>query len=309
MGRVFVASLCCVLALASGVVSSAQQQQQLTVNIANGSAGSLIEFAINAGKVGETTVDAGGSALSILDVSNLGKVRVEVYVEVCVDGRTVVRIVQEGETVPEDENCNRRRVGAFLLDDGMRLSIDVQAMTAEVSGGGLSTGTKILIGAGAAGVGTALIVGGGGDDTGTPPPTPTPPAPVPNPFQSLNGRVFPGIGTRQTNNCNFFAQSASITITINNVNTDGIGTLTKVHTDTGVTFVHQINVTGSGTVFNVTTDTITLTIGGQTFLSQITELQINGNTLTGNQRFTRDLGGPNECHDHYALLLNATSTF
>jgi hypothetical protein len=92
------------------------------------------------------------------------------------------------------------------------------------------------------------------------------------------------------------------------VNTDGSGTLTKVHTNAGVTFPHQINVTGSGTVFNLTTDTITINIGGQPFLSQITEFQINGNTLTSNQRFTQNLGGPNECHDHYALLLNATGS-
>lgn len=308
MPRARIIALCCALLLASGAYLMAQQQPlNLTVEIANGNSGALIEFAINAGKVAETTIASDGNALSILDMSNLGKVRVDIYVEVCEDGRTVVRVLHEGQMVPEDDGCDRRPLGAFWLADGMRVSIDMLTMTAEISGGGLSTPVKVGIGAAVAGGIAGAVVGLTGDsaamiDAGNPetPGQPDEPDEPSNPFQALINRTFTGTGVLQTNTCSFFASTSAITITINTADADGSGTLTKVHTNAGVTFNHQITITGSGTTFNVATDTITQGIGGQTFLSQITEFQINGNTLTANQRSTRGLGSSNECHDHYA---------
>ena len=79
-----------------------------------------------------------------------------------------------------------------------------------------------------------------------------------------------------------------MTLTFGTIAADGTGQLTKVHTAAGQTFVHQIVITQSGSVFNIMTDTLTVNFGsGQVYTTNITNLQVVGNQLTGTQNFTR----------------------
>ena len=65
---------------------------------------------VNAGKVADVTINANGDGISVLDLSNLGKVQLQVYVDVCQDGKVVKVMVVAGQPTPEDKGC-RRRVG------------------------------------------------------------------------------------------------------------------------------------------------------------------------------------------------------
>ena len=118
--------------------------------------------------------------------------------------------------------------------------------------------------------------------------------------------TYTGTGSRQSDNCSFFSPSSSISLTFNNIDAGGSGTLTKTHISAGVVFNHTMTASESGGVFNITTDTITVNIGGTDFLSVITGFQVSGGAtlLTAVQSFTRDPGGPTECQDSYGLVLS-----
>jgi len=286
MRRFKLVMLAVTMVMALGAASMAQQQPlNITVSVTNGDVGSLIDIAINAGKVADVTVPSTGNALSILDMSNLGKVRVEISVEVCVDGRTVIRIISEGETVPEDEGCTRRPLGGFLLGDGMRVSIDMQAMTATISGGGLSTTVKIGIGVGAAALGTGLAIGltGGDEDPETPGSTTTTTVPsgattsttttttsttstspttsttsttstttttttttLSSGCTGMNG-VWTGSFGKDFDSCGGFSDPASIRVTCSGIPASGTGGIcTLVHIGPNVGWTFNMEVTPSG---------------------------------------------------------------
>ena len=90
---------------------------QLPVQITGATPGVNIELFINAGKVGDVTVAANGDATSILDLSNLGKVQLQVFVDVCRDGQVVKVMVVAGQPAAEDSNCRRRILGGAWWSD------------------------------------------------------------------------------------------------------------------------------------------------------------------------------------------------
>ena len=161
---------------------------QLPVQITGATPGVNIELFINAGKVGDVTVAANGDATSILDLSNLGKVKLQVFVDVCRDGQVVKVMVVAGQPAAEDSNCRRRILGgAWWSDCGVtRLTLDLTRFGMRVIGcGSLYTEPKFYgpVG-GAIVVGGLLIAGGGESTTGisstpTPPVSTTPPSTTP----------------------------------------------------------------------------------------------------------------------------------
>ncbi len=122
-----------------------------TVTISNnGSPSSGVTLALdlsNMGKAAHSTsiTDSNGSPSSanVLDLSNVGKVRVEVYVEVCQNGQRVW-IVNAGTVPPDDGTCHdRHRIGgAYWLTGSDTIKIDTGTGTVDVEHGtSTSTGT------------------------------------------------------------------------------------------------------------------------------------------------------------------------
>lgn len=139
-----------------------------------------LELFVNAGKVADVVIDSNGNGSSILDLSNLGKVQLQVYVDVCQDGKVVRVIVAAGQPKPGD-NCKRRVAGgAWWSDCGVtRLTLNLTKFGMRVIGcGSMLTQPKVygpLVG------GLVLIpVALAGGDTpttfaSTPPATTAPP--------------------------------------------------------------------------------------------------------------------------------------
>ena len=137
-------------------------QQSLTLDIKGGTAGASLEIALNGGKIRDVTPDTQGNAtMSVLDLSNLGKVRVTVFVDRCEDGKIVkVQFVTDGNSPPPvDQKCDRKPAG-FFWSNSRRVTINVT--TLKVSSGSMLTSKPVLIGGGAAAlVGIGLIATGG----------------------------------------------------------------------------------------------------------------------------------------------------
>jgi hypothetical protein len=163
----------------------AQQAGTASVEVTGAAPGSALEIALNGGKIAETTTNTQGEATSVLDLANLGKVRVNVFVDRCVDGKVVkIQLVTEGnQPPPVDEGCDRKPAGWFWSDKG-RVVIDVKSGTVSTPG----PSKALLIGGGAAAAaGLGLATGGGSDTTPatnnpTPPSNPNPSTPNPPAF-------------------------------------------------------------------------------------------------------------------------------
>lgn len=160
----------------------AQQAGGLALEVGGAAPASALEIALNGGKIADATPDEQGNATSVLDLANLGKARVTVYVDRCENGRKVtVQLVSEGNDPPANEDCDRKMAGWFWSDKG-KVRVDVGNGTVSTPG----IPKAVLIGGGAAAaVGIGLLAGGGSDSAVTPAPssptpaTPTPPAPPP----------------------------------------------------------------------------------------------------------------------------------
>jgi opacity protein-like surface antigen len=104
----------------------------------NGAAASNVSVVFdiaNPGKIGTppihstTTTDNNGALVNPLDISNAGKIRVDVYEEVCVDGKTQIVVVNEGQT-PKDDGCKeKRKIGGGYIGGGYSLIVDDGAHT------------------------------------------------------------------------------------------------------------------------------------------------------------------------------------
>jgi hypothetical protein len=151
---------------------------QLPIQFTGGAPGMNLELYLNAGKVADVTIGATGGGTSVLDLSNLGKVQLQVYVDVCQDGKVVKVMVVAGQAPPEDKNCRRRIAGgAFWSDCGVtRITLDLTKFGMRVIGcGSLLTEPKFYGPVGGAIVVGGLLLSGGGDGTSTTSTTPTPP--------------------------------------------------------------------------------------------------------------------------------------
>jgi hypothetical protein len=141
--------------------------------------GTNLELFLNTGKVADVAINSSGQGASILDLLNLGKVQMQVYVDVCQDGKTVKVLVVSGQPPPED-NCKRRMVGAAWWSDcGVtRITLDLTKFGMRVVGCGsfFTENRNWLIPVGA-GVAVVPFLGGGDSTTTSTPPTgTTPPA-------------------------------------------------------------------------------------------------------------------------------------
>jgi hypothetical protein len=263
--------------VAAGILGPAPASAQpdgfpITVN-ANGAAAVDVTVVLNFANKGKQPLGMTGAGGNfVLDLANLPKVRVEVTIEDCPNGMQIV--FNEPGAMPED-GCNRRVVGFWIWGNGTNLVIDTGAGTLQVFGDTFFTPRNIgLIGGGGA---AAVIIGvtaggngssgtsgtssGGGTTTpgsgGTTPPSggggTTPPSTTPADFNSEGTGSLPV----QTNQCGF-SNTANISFRLN-VDANGTGTWTKIHTLQGITFSFPVTLT----VQNSTTANFTSTITNQ----------------------------------------------
>jgi hypothetical protein len=200
--------------------AGASGPSNVPIQFTGGTPGVNLELFVNSGKVADVTITATGTAASILDLSNLGKVQLQVYIDVCQDGKTVRVLVVAGQPISED-NCKRRIAGgAWWSDCGVtRITIDLTKFGMRVIGcGSYLTNPKTIIPTAGGLVLIPILLGGGGDSdtpfvstpitptTATPPGTTTtanppvtqPPAtqptnPPPAPFDFSLGQPRTGV--------------------------------------------------------------------------------------------------------------------
>jgi hypothetical protein len=185
--------------------AGASGPSSVPIQFSGGTPGVNLELFVNSGKVADVTITATGQGSAILDLSNLGKVQLQVYVDVCQDGKVVRVLVVAGQPKPED-NCKRRIVGAAWWSDcGVtRITLDLTKFGMRVIGcGPFYTNPKYIIPIGG-GLALIPILGGGGGNgnttfvsvpittpttptnttvTTTPPVTTPAPAPAPAPVE------------------------------------------------------------------------------------------------------------------------------
>jgi hypothetical protein len=159
--------------LSCGTLASAQTPQKpmsFPVEV-KGSPGVNIELFVNNGKLAEGTFNVTGDFSSLVDLSNNGKTRLTVYVDVCKDGKVVKVLLVSGAPPPKDEDCERRSVGPpFFNDCGViRLTVNVLQMFAQPVGctGPLTRNRMVLVGGAIVGGSLIAFTGSGDSPTAT----------------------------------------------------------------------------------------------------------------------------------------------
>lgn len=164
----------------------------IPVSITGGTPGVSIEFFLNSAKLADATANTTGGVDWVLDLSNMGKTRMTIYVDVCKDGKVVkvLFVSANGEPPPKDEDCDRRLVAvSFESDCGViRITLDLRSFGGRVVGCGLSFRDPKLFGPVIGGiVAVPLLLAGGGSGSPTavstvgvsPPPSVTAPTTPP----------------------------------------------------------------------------------------------------------------------------------
>lgn len=184
--RAFVIALVTVLVSALSHSAAAQTAPpQVPVTVAGGTPGVSIEFYLNAGKVADAVVDATGGTNWLLDMSNMGKTKLTVYIDVCKDGKVVkvMFVAANGEAPPKDEDCDSRiAVLSFQTDcAGLHVNLNFGDFGASNTGACVVRTTlrdpKIIGSAAGGAVLIAVLAGGGGDSGATTPGFNAPPPP------------------------------------------------------------------------------------------------------------------------------------
>lgn len=204
MRRIFIrlglaAVLGCVMALSAGAAPAGQGDQRLDLTVqdkraAVGDVDVVLAAANNIVKSVGRTGPQGELSFNFDDVANLGRVKVQVIVEECKDGRRRILMLGPGGVLPvKEEDCDRRRLVVLWWGQTQVVTIDFASTTlVNLTGGGLSTVAKVGIGAAAAGGATAAALaagGSGGSSTAPPIPPPiatTPPPAPPTPPPAIN---------------------------------------------------------------------------------------------------------------------------
>jgi hypothetical protein len=182
------------VALHVAVPSAEQPKPAPTpVSVTGGTPGVSIEFYLNAGKLADQTVNSTGGANWLLDLSNMGKTKVTMYVDVCKDGKIVkvMFVTGSGQAPPEDDGCNRRLAAVSFQSDcaGLHINLDFSNFAAsKVIGCGISfTDPKVYGPIGGAAVLLPILLSGGNGSTAistpnvpSPPSVTLPPAPPTN---------------------------------------------------------------------------------------------------------------------------------
>lgn len=154
-------------AIAAAVIlqtSAAAGQNAVPVDVSGVPGGTMLELALNGGKIADGTAGPGSTAFTVgLDGD---RTRVTVWVDQCKDGKLVrVQFVVDGNAEPpKDEDCDRKLAGWFW-SNARRVTIDARAGTVRTRGR-LSNRTLAI--AGGAAAGGLLILSSGGDDSAVP---------------------------------------------------------------------------------------------------------------------------------------------
>jgi hypothetical protein len=158
------------IVIAQQPAAAARGASSVPIQFTGATPGTSIELIMNAGKVADVTINSTGQGASVLDLSNMGKVQLQVYVDVCQDGKVVKVLVVSGQPPPED-NCKRRVAGAAWWSDcGVtRITLDLTKFNMRVIGCGSMLSDPKVYGSLIGGVvGTVAIIAssGGGSSTG-----------------------------------------------------------------------------------------------------------------------------------------------
>jgi len=179
MQRTIAAAATAVVLVLAGAHRVGAQQGTVTVDVTGALGASVLDVAMNGGKIADIQPGPDGAGTTTLDLADVGKAQVQVFVDRCQNGQVVrVQLVTDGRTPPRDENCDRKFAGVFWAHRARRLAIDIPAGTMQVANSGMSTAMKAGLGAaGAGGALIALAAGGGDANPGSPgtPSTPTTP--------------------------------------------------------------------------------------------------------------------------------------
>lgn len=158
--------------LAAQPANTANQSISFPITVEGGTPGVSIEFYLNAGKLADATANSTGGLASILDMGNMGKTTVQIYIDVCKDGKIVkVLFVTAGnQPPPKDEDCDRRLAAAGFQSDCnvTRITIDIRVFGARVAGCGLSfRDPKVFVPVGGAVAVLPFLIGGDDAPTGS----------------------------------------------------------------------------------------------------------------------------------------------
>jgi hypothetical protein len=155
--------------LAAQPANTASQSISFPITVEGGTPGVSIEFYLNAGKLADATANSTGGVDSILDMGNMGKTTVQIYIDVCKDGKVVkVLFVTAGnQPPPKDEDCDRRLTAvSFQSDCGVtQITLNFANFGANVIGcGGLSFRDPKILGTIGGGLIGGLLLFNNGDD-------------------------------------------------------------------------------------------------------------------------------------------------
>lgn len=173
MIRTFVVAFVTTVAVSMGLLEAQStgapaQGGRIPVSVVGGTPGVTIEFFMDAGKLADATVNATGGVDWVLDIANKGKTRVQIYVDVCKDGKIVkvMFVTGSGAPPPKDEDCDRRIAAvSFQSDCGVtQITLNFANFGANVIGcGGLSIRDPKILGTIGGGLIGALVLFRGDD--------------------------------------------------------------------------------------------------------------------------------------------------
>ena len=156
--------------LAAQGAPAAKRISPVPVTIRGGASGSVVEAFLNEGKVADIPIGTAGDASWVLDMGNMGKAKIQIYVDVCENGRIEKVLFTGGGMPPKDEKCDRKPVGAGFWNDcgATKITLDFTRMGANVMGcGNFLTSQTGIVTLGAITVGGLVIGTTAGGDTNT----------------------------------------------------------------------------------------------------------------------------------------------
>lgn len=159
--------------LAAAPAAAQPRPTQVPVSVGGATPGINIQFFMDANKLADTTANGTGGVNWVLDLGNLPKTKLTIYVDVCKDGKIVkvMFVSGNGQPPPEDDDCKRRLAALSFQSDcaGVHVNLDFSNFAASnVIGCRISfTNPKVLGTVGGVLVGAIALTAGGGGSTTT----------------------------------------------------------------------------------------------------------------------------------------------
>ena len=237
--------------LAAQGAPAAKRISPVPVTIRGGASGSVVEAFLNEGKVADIPIGTAGDASWVLDMGNMGKSKVQIYVDVCENGRVERVLFTTGGMPPEDEDCDRKPVGAGFWNDcgATKITLDFTRFGANVAGcgnfftskTGLATTGGIIVG------GLAITLPG--DDTTSSGSTSSAPPGATNPVTNNPGTTNPGTTNPPTGPAAPFDFSAAITTSYTHLGSTSLACgLITTNPPLNQTAAYSGTITGPGVV-------------------------------------------------------------